>query len=895
MESKTHLETLKNTCIENSINGIFFANDNFELLYANKKCLGLLEYRNKEQIIGKKIEKLFFTEIGFEKLKKSIRQSGKWQGRVLIQPKRGEKFKISLSLMACSAENSENRFFQGIFKKIEEYSLRELVNRDSAFQNLLESMPDAILIIGEDGIIKICNSQVEHLMGYKKRELIGQHVGKLIPAESLPKQLQNGEESIQLLHERSIANRFESYAERKDGSRFLIDIMLGPLKEDGQLNTIATVRDVSKFQQLRQKLKNEEAFTSLLQKVAASATRAESVEKTLEQSIREICEFMGWPAGHVYLPAEDGSGNFYPADIWYLNDEEKFSSFKDITMNERFVPEKGIVREVIQSGEPEWYKDMHQEPRLDHLISEKDIQIRTCLGVPIVATGQVIGVLEFLISEEIMENKALREKIMIVGKQLGQAIERIKVNEILNESRAKFRTLFYTTPDAILIFNKKELIDCNESAIRLFQRSKKILKNTSVFSFLPEKQPNGQKSKVILQQKIARTFAGEDQFFEMKFERPDGSTFYAEINLIRMQLDKDIYIGAILRDITGRKEDERLLKRDAEQFKQLFSNSSSSIALLDKSEKVLKVNDSFKEKFGYENEEVKNKKITDFFVPEDQRGESRDNIKKTFKGDSVRFEAKRVRKDKTVIPVVIDTVPVVIDGNIEALFKIYIDISKQKHIGEELRKSLDEKEILLREIHDRVKNNLAVVSGLLGLQINHTQDEVAIKKLRESQSRIHSMGLVHDLLYKVDSLSALNLEEYIKKLTDSIKSKFNSGLRDVKVHFKSHYEDSLQLNVNQAIPCGQLLHELLTNAFQHAFKNQKKGVIAISLSEKNNLIELKVADTGSGIPDEVLENRSNSLGLTLVFNLVKQLQGEINITNQGGTTFTITFAKGKPS
>lgn len=891
MKSIAISEAINKAAIRDSMNGIFFANENFELIYTNKSCLNLLGYQSEEDITGESIDKLFFDDHEFSSIESNLIQAEKWQGYLTIKNPNGLQFEILCSLESVTVDEVNSKVWKGTLLKIDETLEKSSVKQDNRFHNLLESSPDAILIVNEEGTIKLCNSRVEDMMGYEKSELMGKPVEKLIPEAKRATHKHHRARYNKDPYKRSMGSGLDLYAQRKDGSEFPVDIMLGPLKEQGQLHIIAIVRDVTDFKKSQQKLEREKAFTTLVQEITQIANQARNTEQAYKKSIQKICQFMDWPVGHVYLPANDGTGEFFPSNIWHLDKEDTFTSFKKMTMCTRFAPGVGMVGDTTLTGNPQWYESVHEDTRFLRRMPETDLNVRACIGVPVVFNNKVMAVLEFFSTDVLSRHKTLTEMMETIGKQLGQAVNRIETNKKLKQSRTKFKTLFDTAHDAILIFNKQELINCNESTVQLFQRSANTLSNTSVYSFLPEKQPDGQKSKNIVKQRIARTYLGEDQFFELQFEQPDGTTFHAEVSLIQMIFNQKIHIQATLRDITDRKEADRKLKKNMQLFSQLFENSPGSVVLLDKNMTILNANESFTSTFGYQATEIQGKNLAKFFIPDDQQEQSQKKIQHTLKGNSTRFESKRIHKDGTEIPVVVDTAPVTIHGNTEAVFKIYVDISQQKRIENKLRSSLDDKEVLLREIHHRVKNNLAVVSGLLELQISHTKEPGAVKKLRESQSRIHSMGLVHEQMYQVDSFAALNLEEYIRELAQSIKSTFDNESKDITMEFQFWCEHSLELNLDQAIPCGQLLNELLTNAFKHAFQDQDEGTITISLSEPNNSIKLQVSDNGCGIPDNILDMQTNSLGLTLVQNLVSQLQGSLDIENQDGTTFTITFPK----
>ncbi len=215
-------------------------------------------------------------------------------------------------------------------------------------------------------------------------------------------------------------------------------------------------------------------------------------------------------------------------------------------------------------------------------------------------------------------------------------------------------------------------------------------------------------------------------------------------------------------------------------------------------------------------------------------------------------------------------------------------------LGEELQAStisLNEKEVLLKEVHHRVKNNLQVISSLLNLQAERITDAYALEKFRESQNRVRSMALVHEKIYESQNLSKVNFAEYINKFIEIVFYNYDIKKEQVVMHINFEVEDC-QLPIDIAIPCALILNELVSNAFKYAFPAQKKGNLYLKFykAEKEQCV-IEVADDGVGMPPSFNINKLNSLGLQLVDMLVKQIGGKLCIENQkqGGARFVISF------
>jgi PAS domain S-box-containing protein len=219
------------------------------------------------------------------------------------------------------------------------------------------------------------------------------------------------------------------------------------------------------------------------------------------------------------------------------------------------------------------------------------------------------------------------------------------------------------------------------------------------------------------------------------------------------------------------------------------------------------------------------------------------------------------------------------------------DITDRKRAEEKIRASLDEKEVLLREIHHRVKNNIQIISSLLSLQSQHIKDTRYIEMVKESQNRIKSMALIHEKLYQSENLANINFDKYIKTLLQGLVRSY--GVNAARISVRTEIED-VSLDIDTAIPCGLIINELVSNALKHAFPGTRKGEIAVLLCSDNEHITLTVTDNGVGIPDDVDIRTTTSLGLHLVTLLAEgQLDGEITVERTKGTAFHITFEKAK--
>jgi PAS domain S-box-containing protein len=334
-----------------------------------------------------------------------------------------------------------------------------------------------------------------------------------------------------------------------------------------------------------------------------------------------------------------------------------------------------------------------------------------------------------------------------------------------------------------------------------------------------------------------------------------------------------------------RKEEEISIQKT--YFENLFQMSPDALVIADNEDKIIQINDEFEKLFGYSKEEAKGIFIDDLIVPEELKGEGDEKNKSVAEGNKIHFES--VRQHKNGKKIFIDALgkPIVVEGNKLAVQGIYRDISERKKHEEQIIKDLEEKEILLKEVHHRVKNNMQIISSMLKLQSRYIDDEKALELFKNSQNRVKSMALIHERIYKSPDLASVNFEDYVKSLGVSLF--LNYGVNTNNVSFETQV-DSVSVNMNTAIPLGLIINELISNALKHAFPQNRKGKLKISFSRNaDGKHKLIVEDNGVGIKQDIDLNEAETLGMQLVNALTSQLQGSLKIINENGTKVRLTF------
>ncbi len=276
--------------------------------------------------------------------------------------------------------------------------------------------------------------------------------------------------------------------------------------------------------------------------------------------------------------------------------------------------------------------------------------------------------------------------------------------------------------------------------------------------------------------------------------------------------------------------------------------------------------------------------------PDDREGVVTQNTHSRVSGQPFRYEYRLLAKDGRVVWIRDEAVVMKRKAaELPILQGVMLDITERKEAEEQLKISLEEKILLLKEIHHRVKNNLQVISSLLFLQSDRVKDQQTLEILKDSQNRVKSMALIHEKLYRAKDLANVDLGDYVKNLAGQLFRSYQRQSPAIRLHVNAA---GVFLGIDAAVPCGLILNELISNALKHAFPNDGPGDIYVELQQdQHGQVTLQVRDNGLGFPDQVDFQNTNSLGLQLVNTLVQQLDGAIELHRNGGTEFIITFAE----
>lgn len=454
-----------------------------------------------------------------------------------------------------------------------------------------------------------------------------------------------------------------------------------------------------------------------------------------------------------------------------------------------------------------------------------------------------------------------------------------------------YREIFNKLNAVIIVHDARgNILEANERTLDSLGYKEGELSSLNLMDLLREEERAGYREFV------DNTLKSGAATRECALIRKDGRLAAVNVSSSLIRLNGRELVLSVMDDAAVLKKAERELREKNSFIDSIIENIPNMIFVKDAEDlRFVRFNKAVEELTGFSREEMLGKNDYDFFPEEEADFFTKKDRAVLESGELLDISEEKIHTKKRGVRT-LHTKKIAIndeDGVPRYLLGISEDITERIQAEEELRRSLQEKESLLKEIHHRVKNNLQVISSLLSLQSDYAKGKDPSVLFQESQSRIYSIALIHEQLYQSGDLACIDMGNYIKDLTDNLKSVYGDDGRPVDVKVDS---DDIAVNIDTAIPCGLIINELFSNSFKHAFKNGNGagpvsgGLICVEFkSGREKSFTLKVKDNGRGFPQGLDFRRTETLGLQLVCTLTQQLGGNIDMEKVEGCGFSITF------
>jgi PAS domain S-box-containing protein len=706
----------------------------------------------------------------------------------------------------------------------------ERLESQEFLENIVENIPNMIFVKNADNLnFELVNKAGEELLGHSREELLGKSDFDFFPKEEAEFFTQKDREVLQ---NKELLDIPEETIQTKNLGKRIVHTKKIPIlnKEGNPQYLLGISEDITEL---------KKAATALIKS---------------ENRFRNLLEEM-----------KDGVTLTHHGVITYVNPfMANMLSFKS---SEELIGKNVLDFMTPQSKEEVLIEINKIQAKSDDVRPSLEIDFRCNDGTQVT-------------TETITSSMELDGKIYGIG-IYKDITDKIRVQKALEKSETRYRTLYSSMNEGLALHEvlyddnnipvDYEIIDVNPAYEEILgiKRKEVVEKKAS------EVYGTGKPPYLKFYSKVAQT--GKPHYFETYFEPMDK---YFRISVFSPSKGT---FATIFEDITERKKAETSLKESEERFRMLFELNNAIMLLIEPdSGNIIDANPAAGKFYGYPLETLRAMNIGQINqLPPEEIAQA---LKQAQKEDEKYFIFPHKLADGEIRAVEVFSSPIIFEEE-NILFSIINDITSRKHTEEEIKKSLTEKENLLREIHHRVKNNMQIIASLINLQLQEAHEEETVNVLKESQGRVKTMAMVHEKLYHSPTFTNINVKEYVDKLVYEIlySYKIQKGIINIELDV-----EDIKINMETAIPLGLIINELVTNSVKHAFP-QSKGTITIKLKSTPDQMELKVADDGIGIPKDIDIENTKTLGLQLLISLVKQLDGNIEMDRGHGTEFKITF------
>lgn len=463
------------------------------------------------------------------------------------------------------------------------------------------------------------------------------------------------------------------------------------------------------------------------------------------------------------------------------------------------------------------------------------------------------------------------------------------VKDDLMEREAKYRGVFNNHHTVMLLVDPSSgiIVDANDAAATFYGYSVEQLKRMTFLQITSETSEEAM-------ERANASLSGRPGPHLSRHVLFGGLLRDVEVFAGPVHLGERTFLCAVVHDVSDRVEFEGTLRASEEKFRMLFNNTGDAIFVHDFAGKMLETNRIACERLGYSPAEMQGIHLRDILEPGMLDREGKPMMEAVKEHGHHSFECVHVTRSGKHIPTEVNSSLIDYFGR-QAILSVARDVSERKVMENRLRQSLKEKEVLIKEIHHRVKNNLQIIDSLLRLQSRYVVDPEDASLFRMSENRVHTMALIHEQLYQSPNLSSIRMRSYLARLLSHLRSAYST--EDLGIELEEEVANVL-LDIEVASPCALVVNELVTNCIKHAFTGREAGKIVVRLAalRRPRELRLEVSDNGVGGIAQELYAQPATFGFLLVRNLADQLSARLTVTSgEQGTAVTLSFALPPPA
>ncbi len=842
-------EILYSCIIDSSMNIVITFDKEMLITEFNRKAELLTGY-SRSDAIRMNVNEILENNGDVENVMMVVNSTGSYQGELVCKRKNGDKFGVVASVTVL--HNKNGNFLGYVSSMRDSTELKKLQSKfaitEERYTDLFENATDLIQGVNIDGSFLYTNKSWYKHLGYTKSDRERLSVFDLLDS-------QNGKEYR--AHFKKIISGEKTQRriwtlQKKNGEKLIVESISNLKLIDGKAHTVRSImRDVTEATKAKNLAEERQA------KMEAIIESGNIMFWTVNRAIK-LTSFNNEYAKTIHIlygksPKID-QGKQEPKDKFATKEYHDFWADK--------------YNEVFRTGRNVYFQTKTKDKSGKIYFREIFLKpILSTTGKVAEVSGMAIDITEKMLSERKVNEQT--SKIKTIFDSSNQMIWSVDTAGIL------------TSFNKVMKYELKQRYNID---IKLGQSGIEIARKIKIVS---DRKWDDIKKQILRGEKIQ---------FEVKTSDLNKKNYIEDISIspIYNAENEIVEMAGIAQNVTFKRASERKLKEQAAKINAIFDSTAMLIWTIDKHMRIV----AFNKVFGDEHFKLLGKDISigsnfvelmQDYIAKDGAKNLKDYFKAAFQGKNQQFEGAVNSIDGRKVWMEVFLNPIYSENNeIKEISCLSHDITEKKRIQEQMRETINEKEILLQEVHHRVKNNLQVISSILNLQSSYVKDENSLSILRESQNRIKSMSFIHESLYQTKDFAHIEFREYLLSLSKNLIHSYS--LSTNKITLNTNLSETF-LSLDQAIPCGLIVNELVSNSLKYAFQNDKSGEIFITLEENKNIITLVIGDDGIGLPPGFDYENSESLGLQLVYTLVDQLDATIRVETTNGTKYLITFEK----